>query len=190
MILYRQATAQPVVPAWLEDAEGVVHRCTEAGGVVGIGDPLYFNPPERGWKPIGDGWETALVGKLDPALLTRRQRFYDLRPVEDLTGRQWMAPVILREDGERAFRFAYGADWLPALTPEQERAEAIAKAARAGIMGGGDGVPWQAACQWAAELLCLTAHITPMAFAAHALVDDMLVPSVLSAATSLTLRKE
>ncbi len=98
--------------------------------------------------------------------------------------RWWACPVILDADGRRAFRVAYGDNWMPALTPEQERAEAIAREARAALTGGQD--PGTAVgCQWAAELLAMTHHLHPRVIAALHLMDDMLMAETLTIAAGL-----
>ncbi len=183
-----QSGGVPVVPACLEgwgprDGAALVHREIADGHVVGIGDPLVWNQPRR-WEDVGDGWSVALVPGtvLEPRYLTRLQGWADVGAVRDMHGRIWHAPVIRRVGGGRAFRVAYGRDWLPALTPEQARAEEIVAAA---LDAANQDTPMAVACQWAAELLSMTNHITPAALAATALMDETLAVGVVQMATSL-----
>jgi hypothetical protein len=107
-------------------------------------------------------------------------------PVQDLQGRQWFAPKILNDAGQRAFSVAYGRDWLPALTPAQSRALAIATAAKTAF-DGADDPDMPTCCQWAAELLTVCHHLPVDAVGACAMLDDALVIGILAAATSADL---
>ena len=192
MIVYRdkRKLEGPSCPEWIAEWQPVAghalcHRDTEAGHIVGVGDPLLFRPAAR-WFEVDQDWEAALVGKEpNPGVLARSVIWCDVRPVQDLAERVWMAPVILTEKGERAFRVSYGSNWLPSLTPAQERAEKIAKAARDALAGGGANMA--VACQWAAELLCVTYHLHVNVISNLALLDDRLVPEVLGVAAGLPL---
>ncbi len=200
MIAYLNTSSHgvPVHPAWLEGWEpsrdtmlALCHRDIPLGHMVGVGDPLTFAPPlpNNPWKPLDEGWNAVLLGKtLDPEPLARTQLWFDVAPTVDLHRRQWMAPRILTEDGRRAFRVSYGSNWLPALTPEQERAEEIAHAAREELKAGNNsGLEMPVACQWCAEFLSLVYHLSPGVFSALALVDDVLAVGVLTVATGLNL---
>ena len=192
MIVYRdrRKLEGPTCPEWIAEWQPVTghalcHRDTEAGHIVGVADPLLFKPAAR-WFEVDQDWEAALVGKEpNPGVLARSVIWCDVRPVQDLAERVWMAPVILTEKGERAFRVSYGSNWLPSLTPAQERAEKIAKAARDALAGGGANMA--VACQWAAELLCVTYHLHVNVISNLALLDDRLVPEVLGVAAGLPL---
>jgi hypothetical protein len=186
-----QSGGVPVVPACLEaweprgDAQ-LVHRDLGHGAhAVGVGDPLVWNPP-RQWAELEDGWKVALVpgSPFDPRLLARVQGWADVVPVEDMHRRTWLAPLIRRKGGGRAFRVAYGRNWLPALTPEQTRAEEICAAA---LEAADQDTPMSVACQWAAELLSMSHHITPEVLAALALVDETLTLNVLRVSASLEI---
>jgi hypothetical protein len=129
-----------------------------------------------------------------PAAIERAQGWFDTESVDDLRGRRWSAPVILTREGSRAFRVTYGPTWLPDLTPEQDRAEKIAQAARVEILkayaGHDADLEMATACQWAAELLALTHHLTPGVLGVLGLMDDGLAMGVLRVATSLPFRLE
>ncbi len=183
----------PVVPVCLEGWQprpgfAVVHKEQSDGThVVGIGDPLIF-PVPRTSADLGSGWQVAQnTTDFDPLGTERQITWADTTYVRDLKGRNWLVPVIQTAEGLRAFRVAYGAAWLPLLTAEQTRAEEICTAARSAFVSG---APMAVACQWAAELLCLTHHLTPEVVAALGLLDDVLVVGVLQAACSRELGKE
>jgi hypothetical protein len=179
------------VPVCLEEwtprlGFSLLHRDTADGHLVGVGDALTFTQP-RALSDLSDGWRVGRNSKdFDPAGVTRLISWADCAHVRDVHGRQWLCPIIQTPDGSRAFRTAYGPSWLPALTPEQTRAEEIAAAARSAFASG---APMSVACQWAAELLCLTHHLTPDVIASLNLLDDVLVVGVLQTACSRELEK-
>ena len=188
----------PTVPLCLAGWEprpgyALCHRESPAGHLVGVGDPLIFDLPRR-LHDAGEGWKVGLNegAKFVPAALLRAQAWYDTKTVTDLSARAWAAPVILTPGGTRAFRVSYGTDWLPSLTPEQARAHEIATAARTELIRASqdeDGdMDMRAMCQWAAELLAITHHITPRIVGALALLDDALAAGVVSAATSINFQ--
>lgn len=192
MIVWRNSYlgGQPAVPPCLEGWEPrgdfqLVHRDTAEGHVVGVGDPLVWSPPRR-WQSVADGWEVSIVpgAKISPSALARVQIWCDVSAVEDLQRRPWFAPSIRRKGGGRAFRVAYGRDWLPELTPDQRRAEEICAAVQDAI---GQETPMTVACQWAAELLTMTHHLTTEAFAALALLDEPLVVGTLKISAALEI---
>lgn len=191
MLAWRtQSGGVPAVPACLEgweprgDAQ-LVHRETDKGHIVYVGDPLVWNQP-RLWQEAEEGWEVALVPGVpfQPALLARVQGWAGVSEVQDMHRRTWLCPMIRRPGGGRAFQVAYGRNWLPALTPEQTRAEEICAAA---LEAANQDTPMAVACQWAAELLSLTHHVTPAALACAALIDDTLAVEVLRVAASLSV---
>ncbi len=196
MIVYLTRGA-PRVPPWLADfkppGSSLVQLCrreTRHGHLVGIGNPLLFaEPPVETFCDLDDGWRVAQVGDVDPLQILRRQEWCRSRRVESLDGRRWQPPEILDADGERCFLVAYaGRDFLPRLTPTQERCEEVAKVARQMILGGG-GIDMQPACRWAAVLLSATHHVSPECLAELGLIDDRVAVGTLEAATSLTLKR-
>lgn len=182
----------PVVPDCLQGWEPragaqLVHRETTSGHVVGVGDPLIWTEPAaRAWADVGDGWQVALVPGtvFEPRLLTRVQGWADVGEVQDTHRRAWHAPKIRRPGGGRAFRCAYGRDWLPALTAEQIRAEEIVAAA---LEAANQDTPMAVACQWAAELLTMATHISVPAISALALMDETLACGTLALSASLEI---
>lgn len=181
MLRYLDRTSQPIPPHWLRGASDLAHTVCKDGALWGVGHPALLGDAGP-WKPCGDGIEIA--GQQDPAELRRGRLWCEVVGAVDRADQIWSAPVILDRDGRRAFRVAYGDDWLPALSDEQVRAEAIAREARAALTGGQD--PGTAVgCQWAAELLCITHHLTPKGIAALRLMDDMLMAQTLTIAAGL-----
>lgn len=198
MILYEDTRAhlRQDPPPWLLNGEAhAPDLCRRDGLGVnlrwwGIGDPWLCGPQTRAvWHDLDDGWRVCLVGgQVEPERLGRVQRWCDLAPAVDLVGRQWGAPVILASDGTPIYRVRYGKDFLPAKTPEQNRAEKIAMAAREAIISGAlASMDMSVACQWAAELQATTKHVTPEAIGALGLMDDALALSTLSVAVTLPL---
>jgi hypothetical protein len=194
MIVYRDSRklSGPTCPEWLSEwkpgsagVHSLCHRDTADGHLVGVGDPLLFSPPRR-WFDVDQDWQAGSIGKdLNHGVLARDLLWCESRACADLADRVWMAPVILTAGGDRAFRVAYGSNWLPSLTPEQTRAEKVAVAAREALLSGG--ADMAIACQWAAELLCVTYHLHVQVIAGLALLDDRLVPEVLATAAGINL---
>lgn len=204
MIVYRHLTA--VTPPDLSDwthRDSAVALCHQRAGdrqYVAVADPVLWQINEgAAWRSIGEGWEAALVrdrgGVVPSRDLARLSCWAPVLTVEDARGDQWLAPVILTQDGHRAFPVSYaGADFLPAPTPDQVRAEAIAREARAELAraadgdGGSGGIPTAAACRWAAVLLSITSHVSTSTVAELGILDDALARRVLIAATGIDRR--
>uniref|UniRef100_UPI0017E4D679 hypothetical protein n=1 Tax=Methylibium sp. TaxID=2067992 RepID=UPI0017E4D679 len=106
-------------------------------------------------------------------------------PATSIGGETWQAPVILTEDGERAYLVRYaGRDYLPQPSVVQARCEAVAQSARAGIR---DGIDMAPACHWSAVLLAAANYVSEGTIAALGLLDDQLVAQVLGAGTGMPL---
>ena len=196
MICYRDTKPhqRSTPPPWLVGAADLCQR-------DGIGIPFRFwgvgsawlvgDHPQRKWVPLPDGWECCQVDGVEPHLLVRAQRWCDTAAAYDLAANRWEAPRVLSEDGTAIYRVAYGADWLPSLTPEQYRADDVAKAARAAMLiqkAGGPSPDQRAICQWSAELLCVTHHLDTSVIAALSLLDDALVLTTIASACGLPLK--
>jgi hypothetical protein len=147
-----------------------------------VGDAMTLD--ESGsWLNIGDGYAVAGPGD-EHAAYRKAQSWFMTEPVTDLTGRVWHIPRIIDGDGERVFRVAYGADFTPALTPEQYRMMDIAKAARDGIVASESGVQdvdMQMCCRWVADMLACAYHLPPAAIGALCILDDALVVGAMRA---------
>jgi hypothetical protein len=187
----------PDLEGW--QPRGDVAVCSQDGDgwrYAGVCDPVYWKlpPASAEWKALGDGWEGVRVASAESpeAHLARVDCFAPVLPVEDAAGRGWLAPVILSQDGARAFPVAYaGEDFLPAPTPLQARAEAVAKEARTALlaaMEGGDGLPVAAACRWASLMLTITTHVSAKTIAELGVLDDTLIRRVLIVAAGLDRR--
>ena len=97
--------------------------------------------------------------------------------------------MALSQSGERSFHVSYGPDFLPMLTDQQKRCEDIARAARGALMAAtldGQPLPMALACQWTAELLSITNHVTPKIVASLGLLDDALIGGVLYGSAGLS----
>ncbi len=189
-----QSGGLPVVPEslceWLPRPGYALCHSDLADGLhmVGVGDPIVFSAP-RLWHDLADGWRVGLTpgAPFNPGALTRGQLWCDTVTVCDLKDRPWQVPRIRDSEGRRAFRVAYGRDWLPALTPEQARCEEIADAATHALAAGD--TPMSVGCQWAAELLAAANHISVEALAVLNLIDDRLVLGTISSALSRDVEK-
>lgn len=196
MILYEETKpredAAPL--AWLEGAADLQRRDGPGKRWWGIGSGVFVgDQPAAKWLPIGGGIRAVLLKGFDPRSLAIAQHWCPVTPAADLQGRVWYVPCVLSASGERQFRTSYGPDFLPALTPEQAKAEAVAKAARSALVASvadEAGLPMQLACRWAAELLCTVNHVSVEAVAGLGLLDDALVAAVLYSASGLTPRLE
>lgn len=189
MIVYHDTTpdTRDTPPPWLVGAHDLHRRDAQGGRWWGVGaHPWLVGPQDTTWHDLDDGWRCCLVGDLDPVALRRAQRWCDTEPAVDLHARRWAAPVILGDDGQPVFRVAYGEDFLPALTPEQQRAQEIAKAARQALSSGGIDGPY--ARRWAAGLLEITHHLHVQVIGKLTLLDDALVLSVLQPAAGKRLK--
>jgi hypothetical protein len=185
MIGFRDTKRRGNPPAWLVGAADLT--CVDAGpgGTVWSLAPAALVPTAVPWLDIGDGYQVG--GSLEQAdilSLTRTPLEYVTEPATDSKGRAWPAPRIVMEDGSRAFPVAYGDDWMPALTPEQARAEAICQEALRT-----PNTPVPVACQWAAELIGLTVRLPPTAIQRLRCMDAALLVQVLSVATGQTAQK-
>ena len=200
MIIYRhRAELEPPELARRQARPGthaaLCHQGNDGWLYSGVVDPVYWTiPASADWKDTADGWQVAEFGDApwSPDLdLSRMDSWCRSLPVEDAKGRKWLAPVIRLPDGCRAYPVAYaGADFLPAPTPDQQVADAIAQEAHSALTTAATsgGVPVRAACQWAARLLSLTHHLTPATIAALGLLDGELVQRVLMVAAGMDAR--
>lgn len=196
MLVYKdtQAAKRRTPPPWLEGAADL-HEANDRTGKArwwGIGNAHLVGERDD-WQELDDGWRVALAGPVDPRQFRRSIRWCRTVQVEDTHGRQWTAPVILNEHGDRCILVSYGKDFLPALNPAQARAVEIAKAARDALVGAmeveGGGLDMSVAARWSAELLSLTHHVNMEIIAALGVLDEALILAVLSAAVGLKLAK-
>lgn len=195
MIVYLHPSPGVRLPPWLEDflpqvtGVEVCQRQTDRGCLVGIGDPaLLALPPERAFVEVDEGWSAALLGRsFNPTHLWRGEGWCRTAPAIAISGAEWQAPVILNDDGDRAYLVRYaGKDFLPAPTFAQRRCEDIARAARSAMS---EGIDMRVACQWAAALLSSVAAISETAIAVLGLLDDQLVTQTLALATSKPMKR-
>lgn len=186
MIRFRDTLNRSKPPAWLAGARNLHRRASVMGELWACGDALYLTDAGP-WKPIGDGYEVAgPVESWDD--YRRADSWFNTEDAHDMAGRAWAIPRVLDENGDRAFRVAYGADFLPELSPEQYHVLEVAKAAKDAIDASTRGVQdagVQAACRWAAELIARAYHLPVPAIAALCILDDDLATGALSVAIGM-----
>lgn len=186
MIRFRDTKSRPQPPSWLVGAANLHRRPNADGELWMCGDPIYLDNSGK-WAPIGDGYEVA--GPVESwADYQRNDRWVDVVEVHDMSGRRWVAPKILDEAGDRAFRVSYGADFLPSPTAEQYRMLEVAQAARDALKASSAGtqdVPMQMACRWAAEMMGAAYRLPVDAIAALGILDDVLVIGYINAGASV-----
>ena len=184
MIIYaKQRTSDDASrPSWVEP--GAPTTTWNGKTIVCPGaDPMEVGaPPEDTvWHDVDEGWQCALVG--EPTAPARTQRWADLVAVEDLGGRPWLAPCIIKPDRSRAFRVRLGGEnYTPQLTPEQDQAADVAMAARDALCAdalSGDEISMSVGCRWAAVLLCVGHQLHPSVVQALAITDELLTTGVL-----------
>lgn len=189
MIIYHHPT-ETTPPAWLTGAENVTTRPCEGGCLFGVGDHYLLGLDGRdGAKPLADGWSVWVNGGIDPYELARPCAWAAVAAAIDLHHRAWAVPVVLGATGKPCIRVAYGDDFLPDLTPEQQRIIDIAQVARAALEAAYSGehrVPLdqRTACAWAAEALAITNAVTVQVIRRLSILDDALVAGTLLALTS------
>lgn len=189
MIVYRDKQRRLTAPSWLDGAPDLARRESADFSYWGIGESYLCGPqPHLEWSDVGGDYAATIVGDLSTERLHRAQRWCDITHGPDMQGRRWAIPAPLTLAGERAFRVAYGADFLPLLTIPQKRTEEIARAARGALIAASDdnsGIPMATACAWTAELLSVTNYVSPKVLAALGLIDDILVAAVLYGASGI-----
>lgn len=194
MIVYRDKQRRLTAPSWLDGAPDLARREAADFNYWGIGEAyLCGEQPRADWQDVGDGYAACIVGTLNTERLHREQRWCDITHGPDMQGRRWTIPAPLTLAGERSFRVAYGADYLPKLTDTQRRTEEIARAARGALIAASDddsGLPMATACAWTAGLLSVTNYVTPAVLGALGLIDDVLVAAVLYGAGGITVSRE
>ncbi len=196
MILYRDLkhAERTEPPEWLLDRDGMwapnlQSRDDADGRLWGIGDAYMVGPHKNGWEELTGGWQVRLLGKIDPRPLRRNDPWVDTTAVHGLADAEWVAPRILTDAGNRAFRVTYGRNFLPSLTKRQAHLIAMAEEARAALINSRDesGVDMDIACRWAAEFISEVHFLTPDVIAVCRLLDDSLVISTLAGTTALPL---
>jgi hypothetical protein len=193
MIIIRDAAGGARrAPPWFPET-GFAERETVAGRLFALCDPLLLDAPARtDWRDLDDQWQIAVVGKPDVDRYRRDQTWLKIEPCTDSTAALWFAPRVLTAQGNRNFAVPFGRNWIPAPRPEQAALLDVARAARDELVRGATasagesfGIPIEAAFNWAATLLSAVYHLPPEAFAALALIDEVLALTVLRIAAGL-----
>lgn len=184
MILYAHHSSG-TVPDFLKGASGVCMRRVKDHYVYGVGHAAFLGYPPEDAADLGEGWKAWInADGAEPEALTRAAGWCHLMDAEDQHGRIWAVPLILNEDGSRAFRSSYDEDGLPVLTPEQKRLMDFAVEARRALATASAGnspepFPMSVACKWAAAFIASTNHISARALGRLHLMDDKLIMDVL-----------
>lgn len=192
MIVY-QHPSSPLPPPWLVGADNLLHRRDEDGFTYAIGQPWRFGRMPKESTDLGGGWRGSVLSDLDPFYLRRRKPGCPMVLAEDMHGRGWAAPIILAEDGSRAFPVAYGPGFKPKLTAEQTDLMLFAQSARTelpAILAGGIATREdlrEAAFGWAAAGLVFANHLTSEMLQGGLLLDEILAVNVLVTMTSFRL---
>jgi len=141
-------------------------------------------------KDIEDGWKVAVTGAVDPFMLRRELVGQPTVEIPDMNGAAWTCPIIMREDGTRAFPVRYGKDWKPIISPDQAKLFEYAKEARNFlpriIYGSNDDREelMPVACEYSAFALSFANHISVDVIRTLGIVDTVLATGVLVALCS------
>jgi hypothetical protein len=188
MIVYHHPTSvRP--PHFLEGArELCASAALEGGYFFGVGPHYLCGFPKgiAGVVELDGGWKAAIVGAVDPFFIQREIIGQPTVCVEDISSRIWQVPVIINEDGTRAFPVRYGSNWKPVLTEQQTQLVEFAREAR-NLMPrllGGSNVEREelmpVACSYAAAAIAYANHISPEVLEKLNLIDTSLVAGVLT----------
>ncbi len=148
--------------------------------VLAITPPFVFAAPDKGWTPIGRGWEAANVGEFNPLDHAKLASTWMCSPA-DIGGLKWMLPVVLTDTGARAFKVRYGGQsFLPTLTDEQTWAFELAKEVR--ICHEANTWPSDdVRARWCARLLQLTYCLSVETLAIVGIDEDVVAATLATA---------
>lgn len=183
MIYFRTPLATPdLVPAelagWEPPRPEVALNTVQHGDhrIVGICGQWDVGVPQGPWQAHTPGWQVCKIRDIEPLDYVRLKSPWPCITVE-IDGKPWFLPAIVDANGKRLFKVAYGgSDFLPVLTPEQERVEAIVHAVR-----GGD-ADMSVKARWAANLLGLTYHLSPATIGLCGFLSEDLIETTLAVA--------
>lgn len=212
MIVYRHRNlmTHPDLAGWTPREESTVALCHQLRGewnYCAVAEPILFTLPDDDapWRKISGDWEVVYVpnagGVVPGRDLSRLNSWAPaVLPILDAKGAHWLGPIILTTDGDRAFPVRYaGPDFLPDLTPEQVRAETIAREARSSFLSAqsqavaGDqaaGIPTKAACRWVSIFIEIAHHVGAETIAACGILDDVLIRSGIICGSGLDRRAD
>ncbi len=182
MIVYRAES----LPIWLEGAQELCERLGDGCTYYAIGDPVLLSPPADGWVQVADGIDAAAIGAPLSHPIVREIPGMRMDVARNASGGTMACPVVLTQDGARAFVAPIGDDYLPALTHEQERMLSVANAARDALTAAAEtdegALDSAAAGRWSVELLCYANHINPGTLIGLGLLDEAMVVDALTTA--------
>lgn len=184
MLYFRTPLANPdLVPpelaGWEPPRPEVALNTVQHGEhrIVGICSQWDLGVPEGPWSAHVMGWQVCKIREPEPLDHVRMKSKWPCITV-DIDGKPWFLPAILDANGKRLYKVAYGgADFLPILTPEQERIEAIVHAIRAD-----ESADMPVKARWAAALLGLTYHMSPTTIGMCSFLSEDLINATLKVA--------
>jgi hypothetical protein len=178
-------------PRFLTGARELSGRpALEGGCFFGIGPAYLCGFPINNGVEIEGGWRVSVEGAIDPFMLRREMIGQPTVQILNMDGVPWACPIILREDGTRAFPVRYGKDWKPIISQEQSKLWDFAKEARnflPRLIGGTNADREElmpVACEYSAYALAYANHISVDAIRTLGIVDTVLATGALVALCS------
>jgi hypothetical protein len=147
---------------------------------------VLFSPPDDGWVDAGDGVQCAAIGRALDWPICRETPGMRWEMVANAAGDTIACPIVLRQDGGRAFVCQIGPDYLPVMSEQQARLYETATAARDTLetaVDADNSIPADAAARWAVQFLTAANHISEEALLHLGLLDEVLVFNALTKAT-------
>jgi len=181
MLVYYHPTHH-LPPAFLQGARDLsVRQCARGGCFFGIGPGYLCGFNLDAGIQLDGGWLVAIVGAFDPFVLHRDMIAQPMVGVPDCENRTWVIPIILNQDGTRAFPVRYGADWKPIISKEQKRMLDFAQEAKNILptMINGENAQREElmpiGCSYVAEAIAYANHISVEVLSKAGLVDSAMV---------------
>jgi hypothetical protein len=141
--------------------------------VLGITPPFVFAPPKTGWVPLCNGWEVVSEGAFLPFRHLYKKSKFLCRVVltDDM---EWVAPVVLNDNGLRHFPVTYGGvGFKPIFSDKDASALKLAEEIRAAISS--NILPdYPIRAEWAAELLGLVYCLSPVSLSLVGLPEKLI----------------
>jgi len=190
VILYAHPS-ESVPPAWLRGADNLCQRKTREHLVYGIGIPACLSEPPPSAVDLEAGWKAWVNDDgLEPERLHRSLGWTRSVDAEDQDGRIWSVPMILSEDGRRAFQVSYDDNFQPVVAPGRQLLLDYAQEARNVLVGHFraktlSDLPMSACAKWAAAFLEAGSFVSVCCLGRLGILNDRLVLETLMAATSL-----
>ena len=188
MLYYRTHASRPEhrppeLDGWAPGVGGFSLDANTVGDyrVIGLCQPLGYQPPEDGWHPSVTGWEVAKTGDFPWMALANPACKWKVG-VREVDGEKWLCPMVLTSEGHRAFSVVYGGpEFMPILTQQQKDMVDLANEIRGGFASGTwPDMPIRA--RWAARLMSLPYHLSPQTVGALGLLSEEVIDAYLQTA--------